>query len=128
MGDADRQADQAPAPMRAIDRAMGHFSRRQAVRIEVDQWTDDQGRPLVVMATPLNLRQQDELDRMNRRYKTFELMAHILIRFAKDEQCQPLFTLSDKHALMENVDPEVLADLAYRITNPVAVDDLKKNS
>jgi hypothetical protein len=112
----------------AIERATRHFSALPVVRIEVPEWADDEGRPLVVMAQRFNLRQQDRLEKMKNRYKGFELMAHVLIRWAKDEQGAPLFTLEDKHALMESVDPEVLAGVAYRITNPVDPEELKKNS
>lgn len=117
-----------PAPLAAIERATRHFSALPVVRIEVKEWADDAGRPMVVVAERLNLRQQDQLDKMKRRYKGFELMAHVLIRWAKDEQGAPLFTLEDLHALKNSVDPEVLAGLAYQLTNPPDPEDLKKNS
>lgn len=124
----DQEAIQPSAPGRAIERATRHFSARALVRIEVPEWADDEGRPLVVMATRLNLMDQDRLDKWKKQYQGFELMAHIIVRWAKDEQGNPLFTLDDLHALKHGVDPEVLAGLAYQITNPPDAEALKKNS
>jgi hypothetical protein len=114
--------------LRAIERATRHFKRREVVRIEVPEWSDDEGRPLVVMAKRLNLMDQDQLDKWKKKYAGFELMAHILVRWAKDGQGKPLFTLEDLHALKHSVDPEVLAGLAYQITNPPDPAVLKKSS
>lgn len=114
--------------LRAIDRATRHYKRREVVRIEVPEWADDEGRPMVVFTRRLNLMDQDDLDKMKRNYKGFELMAHILVRWAKDELGKPLFTLEDLHALKHSVDPEVLAGLAYQITNPADPAVLKKSS
>lgn len=111
----------------AIERATRHFKALPSVRIEVAQWADDEGRPLVITAERFNLHQQDQLDRMKRTYKGFELMAHVLIRWAKDEQGAPLFTVEDKHHLTHGVDPEILAEVAYKITNPPDPEAIKKN-
>jgi hypothetical protein len=117
-----------PSAAGAIERATRHFSAREALRFEVPEWADDEGRPLVVTARRLNLMEQDRLERWKSRYQGFELMAHILIRYARDENDRPLFSLDDLHALKHRVDPEVLSRVAYQITNPLDLDDVKKNS
>lgn len=115
--------------LRAIDQAKRHFSGRGVVRFEVPEWADDQGRPLVITAQPLTLKDKDHLAALGRRYgkESYELMAHILILHARDDQGRPLFDIGDKVALMNQVDPDVLGLAAMQIVAGPSVEDQKKN-
>lgn len=114
----------------AMARAKAHFASQAAISFKVPQWADDQGRPLVVTARPLNLMDKDHLAAVGRDVgaESFELMAHIVILHARDEQGRPLFTMADKPDLMARVDPDVLTDIAARIVNGPTVGEIKKKS
>lgn len=116
--------------MSAIDRAKKHFSDLGAMRMEVPEWSDDQGRPLVVTASPLTLADKDHLAKVGETYgsQSYETMAHILILHARDVNGRPMFTLEHKQDLMRRVDPDVLSRIAVAIVEGTDPKALKKNS
>lgn len=117
------------ASLSPIARAKAHFINRGVARFEVPEWADEQGRPLVVVAHPLNLTDKDHLTALGRRFgaDSFELMAHIVILHARDEQGRHLFTLEDKPDMLARVDPDILSEIALRIVNGPTVAEVKKN-
>lgn len=115
--------------MKAIERATAHFQKKGAREIIVDQWVDEQGKPLSIWFNPLTVKDRDHLITLERRHgKGLELVVHVIILHACDEQGKPLFTLEDKHDLMNNVDPNVLAGIAEQLIDDLSPADLKKKS
>jgi predicted ArsR family transcriptional regulator len=115
--------------MRAIDRAKNHFSKLAPREILVSQWADDQGRPLSIWVNPLTVKDRDHLIRLEKRHGTgLELVVHVIILHARTAQGEPLFTLEDKHDLMNNVDPNVLADIANQMIDDMDPAAIKKKS
>ena len=124
---ADPVKKAAAGGMTVIDRMKDHYARNRCTRIEVKQWADDTGAPLVIMADRLTVADQNRLERLKARFTDLELLVEVLIRWARDENGEALFTVEDKHALMHHVDAEVLAGVVQRICNPDNFDDLKKS-
>lgn len=115
--------------MKAIDRARIHFSTRDQNRLEVPEWPDDEGNPLVVTWRPLTVKDRDRQLKFRRDYgETIETAVHIMIQFAKDEDGEPLFSLADKPVLMRQASPEVILRIAASIGEFAPPEALKKNS
>lgn len=107
-----------------LERARDHFASLDGQSIEVSEWGDDDG-PLVVFFDPMTLREKSRLYRMAKN-DDMALLAHAVIMKAADGSGNKLFTLEDKHALMNKVDPNILARIANRIIGANEDDTEKK--
>jgi len=110
--------------MSILDNAKQHFQQKETKHIEVPEWGDENG-PLIIYAEPLTL---NDKQRIYKKAKEGELisLAYVLIWFAKDKDGEKLFTIEDKRALLNSVDPNVLADIANTILDAPSVEELKK--
>lgn len=115
--------------MKAIDRATNHFSNRTPTEIVVPQWADDQGNPLSIYIQPLTVKQRENLIKIERRVgQGLELLVQAVILHARDAQGEPLFTLEDKPALMNRVDPDVILMIGNRMFDQLDLESVKKKS
>ena len=55
------------------------------------------------------------------------MMAYVLIYKALDENGDKLFDLGDKNAFLNNVDREILVNVATQIMGQDSIEDTKKN-
>ena len=108
-----------------IDRARAHFSDQGTRRIEVPEWGDENG-PLVIYATPFTLAEKKKLFRLAKD-NDLDLLAYTLIHKALNKDGEKIFTLDDKHALVNSVDANVLARAAAQLSDSASVEDLEKN-
>lgn len=112
--------------MKAIERAKAHFDAQEIKVIEVPEWGDDDGSPLLIYCKPLTLAEMKKLQ-MYAKSDDVELMAYCLIHRALDGEGNKLFDLGDKHALLNNVDRDVLAKVAAELMSSSNYEDeLKK--
>tara|TARA_R110001592_G_scaffold53455_6_gene163896 strand:- start:273 stop:611 length:339 start_codon:yes stop_codon:yes gene_type:complete len=112
--------------MNAIERAKGHFAEQEIKKIEVPEWADEHGKPLVIYAKPLTLAETSKLYKMSKDDE-LTMMAYVLIYKALNEDLEKMFNLGDKSDLLNNVDREVLVDIATRIMGQETIEDTKKN-
>lgn len=111
--------------MKAIENAKKHFAEQDVKVIKVPEWgTEDE--PLTIYSKPLTLAETSKLYKMSRE-DDLTMMAYVLIYKALDSNGDKLFTLEDKHALLNNVDREVLVDVAQKIMGQEPIEDVKKN-
>lgn len=110
----------------AIDRAKAHFSKFQRRQIEVPEWCGEDGAPLILYVSPMTLADKQKLQQHAERGR-MEALAHCVIMKAEDAEGKKLFTLDDKHALMNRVDPDVLSRIAGEIAAPLSDEDIAKN-
>ena len=110
--------------MDIIENAKQHFQQKETKHIEVPEWGDENG-PLIIYAEPLTL---NDKQRVYAKAKDGDLiaLAFVLIWFAKDKDGEKLFTIEHKHALLNKVDPNVLARIANIILEAETIDQLKK--
>ncbi len=106
--------------MKAIDKAKAHFNTLEIKKIDVPEWD------LVIYAKPLNLFETKKLMRFAND-DSVEMLAYVVMLKSLDEKGDPLFTLEDKHALLNDVDKDVLARVANDIMNQQPQDVIKKN-
>jgi hypothetical protein len=110
-----------------IERARLHFRADDVRRIEVPEWGDADGAPMVLYAAPVTLAEKKTL---HNRYKDGglqEMYVHALILKAQTADGKPAFTLEDKRALMTAVSPAVVERIAEAILHSASVEDAEKN-
>tara|TARA_B100000780_G_C21067047_1_gene429156 strand:- start:939 stop:1274 length:336 start_codon:yes stop_codon:yes gene_type:complete len=111
--------------MSAIERAKKHFADQDVRVIEVAEWGEDD-KPLKIYSKPLTLAETSKLYKMSKD-DDLTMMAYVLIYKALDENGDKLFDLSDKNALLNNVDREILVGIAQQIMGSEPIEDVKKN-
>ena len=100
--------------MKPIDVITNHFAAQETKRIEVPEWADTEGKPLVILADPLTVAEKGKFFKMAKD-DDLSLLVYALIFKAKDVEGNKMFTLADKKALMEKSDPDVVARVANEI-------------
>jgi hypothetical protein len=110
-----------------IEQMKRHFAAFGTQSIEVPEWGED-GKPLVIYYTPMTLAEKQRLDYALEREGRVGRLADALIMKALDAQGKPLYTVADKKALREEVDPDVLARVVVRMMTTPSIEDMEKNS
>lgn len=111
--------------MSVIDRARTHFKEQGTRRIEVPEWGDEAG-PLIVYADPLTLAERRRLFQRNKG-DDVGLSVDLLIAKACDANGAKLFTLEDKHSLLNGVDPAVVVRVAAEMVVSTPLEAAEKN-
>ena len=111
--------------MKAIERAKAHFAEQDVKVIEVAEWGEDD-KPLKIYSKPLTLAETSKLYKMSKE-DDLTMMAYVLIYKALDDNGDKLFDLGDKNALLNNVDREILVDVATQIMGQESIENTKKN-
>ena len=111
--------------MSAIDNAKKHFAEQDVRVIEVPEWGDED-EPLKIYSKPLTLAETSKLYKMSKE-DDLTMMAYVLIYKALDENGDKLFDLGDKNALLNQVDREILVDVAQKIMGQEPIETIKKN-
>tara|TARA_A100001201_G_scaffold143755_1_gene147235 strand:+ start:4059 stop:4394 length:336 start_codon:yes stop_codon:yes gene_type:complete len=111
--------------MKIIDKAKAHFAEQDVTVIEVPEWGEED-KPLKIYSKPLTLNETSKLYKMSKE-DDLTMMAYVLIYKALDENGDKLFDLGDKNALLNQVDREILVDIAQRIMGQKPIEDVKKN-
>jgi len=111
--------------MKAIENAKKHFAEQDVRVIEVPEWGDED-KPLKIYSKPLTLAETSKLYKMSKE-DDLTMMAYVLIYKALDENGDKLFDLGDKNALLNQVDREILVDIAQKIMGQEPIENVKKN-
>ncbi len=110
--------------MKIIEKAKAHFDSLEIKEIEIPEWSDGD-KVLKIYAKPLTLAEMSKLQRYAKD-DDVALMAYCLIYKALDSEGEKVFELSDKHALMNGVDKDVLARVAAEIMSAPTYDEQAK--
>lgn len=114
--------------MKAIDCVKLHFSTLQVKKIPVPQWADESNRPLIIYMQPLTVKDRENLAKIEKRTGPgLELIVHGIIRHARDEKGDMLFTLEDKPDLMNRADPAVILSIGAHMFHDLDPEEIKKN-
>lgn len=107
-----------------IQQAKAHYSAIPIKETIVPEWGDEDG-PLTIYSSAFTLAEKMSI---NAQAKGDEqaACAYVIIRKAMDANGQKIFTVADKHALMNMVDVNVLVKIAYSITNAPTMEDMAK--
>ena len=107
-------------PPRAIDRARKAYHGVGRQRLEVQEWPDDEGRPLEVFFEPLSQADLEHLTAQNPK-SVYEEHVYLVINKLRDDQGQPLFDYRDKIALMHEVEAGIILRLKNAIWNSSSI-------
>lgn len=106
--------------MSILDNATAHFESKGIRQISIDEWDT------VIHCSPFTMNEKRKLLKVAKN-DDLEFLVRALIMKAKDAQGEPLFDLSDKVSLMNNVDPDVITRVVTEITSSDSVEDMEGN-
>ena len=112
--------------MSVIDRVKSHFETLQTLIIEVPEWKDEDGKPVVLYWNPITLSEKNKLLKKSDTLNDVSLLADVLLMKALDKDGNKVFKAEDKLALMHKTDPDVLTRVATIMVQAPSVDELKK--
>lgn len=113
--------------MGVIDRMKAHFTDIGVRHVEVPEWGED-GKPLVVYFRPMTLAEKQKLMTIGEREGYVARLADALVMKAMDAQGKKLFTIEDKQALRNQVDPDVLARVVRDMMASPSEEEMGKDS
>ena len=106
--------------MSILETAINHFSTKGQKEIEVKEWNT------VFYVKPLNLDEQRRLYEKSQKNQVEALVDLIIMKCLTDKG-EKAFSLNDKQKLLTEVDPNVITELASKITNDGSVEFEKKS-
>jgi hypothetical protein len=109
-----------------LDRATAHFDTLRGQKIEVPEWGDPLGEPLVLMFDPLTLAQRQNVQRRWKGSDASQAAGAVML-YARTADGGKAFedNLATLEALTSKVDPAVVARIAARMLGVEAVSDAK---
>jgi len=111
--------------MSAIDRVKQHYHDLGTKSLAVPEWGEP-GAPLAIYWTPLTAREHRKLTSANDGLSA-RLLVSALILKAHDRSGKPLFEETDRPALMEQADIQVVRRVALAIMGEFSVEETEKN-
>ena len=111
--------------MKFIDRAKAHFENLGTQSIEVPEWKDEDGKPVILYWNPITLSEKNKLLKKSDTLNDVSILADILVMKAIDKDGNKIFTLEDKLALMHKVDSDVLSRIATAMVQAITPEEVK---
>ncbi len=110
--------------MSAIERAVSHWADKltRVRTIEVPEWADEQGNPLVIYVWPANMAQRNKIAKLATEGSLEALIESLVLR-ARDQDQRPLFAPKDREALMTKADPDVIVRICMDINSDLDLSD-----
>ncbi|MCH8173476.1 MAG: hypothetical protein IIA70_09260 [Proteobacteria bacterium] len=106
------QKDLSPLMKRLTD----HFDDKPIREIEINQWPEADGAPLIVYVKPITVREKSQFLMDVRKIGELQAFVNLIVVKALDAQGKNLFTISDKPNLLTRTDADVLMDLGLDIS------------
>ena len=113
--------------MSVIDIAKSHFESLGIQSIEVPEWKDDDGKPIIVYWNPITLSEKNKLFRKSDNMLDASILADIVVMKAIDKEGNKLFKAEDKLVLMHKVDSDDLSKVATSMVQAIHPEEVKKN-
>lgn len=110
-----------------IGRIKAQFSSLPTRTIEVPEWGDEDGKPLIIYASPLTLSDKQRLHDIAEKEGYVARLASVLVMKACDAEGKKLFTIADKRDFMHSADSEVIARVVTEIMRAPTVEEAVKN-
>lgn len=108
-----------------IQRAKAHFQDQPTKEIIVPEWGED-GEPFVCYAQPFTIQDQGKLQFAVRNGSESDALVEVLVLKCIDKDGNKIFQISDKPALRNSADAQVVARIANQIMGS-PVEELEKN-
>lgn len=106
-----------------MQRVSAHFKSLEPRIVEVPEWGESADRPLVIHAMAMNVAAADKIF-MAGRTSSFDLFVEALIQLARQENGDPMFTISDRPALRRVAAKEIVERIGTELLKPRVGDEL----
>ena len=107
-----------------IENATAHFRNKiggKMAHVEVPEW-----KAKVYYKTVSTLKDESRIVELTQQGKTVEALVESIIVRARNEDGSKMFSVADKPALMNEVDPSVIIRVASEMNNATAADTLEQ--
>src|SRR6056300_1737332 len=105
--------------MSVIDRVKTHFESLQTLKIEVEEWKDENGNPSVFYSEPLTLEEKNILFKKSSNFQDLTVLVDLLIMklLVKNDKGDLIkaFSPEDKFALRKKADSNVISNITNKI-------------
>ena len=112
--------------MSVIDIAKSHFENIGVQSMEVSEWKDENGKPVILYWNPITLLEKNRLLKKSDNLNDIAILADVLVMKALDKDGNKVFKIEDKITLMHKSDPDVLTRIAQKMVSAPTTDELKK--
>jgi hypothetical protein len=112
--------------MSVIDIAKSHFDNIGVQSMEVAEWKDENGKPVILYWNPITLLEKNRLLKKSDTLNDIAILADVLVMKALDKDGKKVFKLEDKQTLMNSADPNILQRIAQKMVEVPSIDELKK--
>mgnify|MGYP003628983743 FL=1 len=112
--------------MSVIDIAKSHFENFGTQSVEVPEWKNEDGNPVILYWNPITLSEKNKLLKKSDTLNDVSLLADVLLMKALDKHGEKAFKAEDKLALMHKTDPDVLTRISTLMVQAPSIDELKK--
>jgi len=110
--------------MSVIDRVKEHFESQAVKKIVVAEWGEE-GQPLVIYCKPFTMAEKRNLFKGAKNDDLGVLVDAIMLK-GRDKDGNKIFKLDDKHTLLNNADPEIIASVATQMLNTLDYEEAEK--
>lgn len=111
--------------MSAIDNAKKHYDSIETKIIEVPEWGDSDGNPLKIYCRPITLLEMKKF-MASAKDDEVEMLVYVLIYKALNEKGENLYTIENKHDLLNKVDSGILVRVATEIMGNISQGQIAK--
>jgi hypothetical protein len=94
--------------------------------MEVSEWKDENGKPVILYWNPITLLEKNRLLKKSDTLNDIAILADVLVMKALDKDGKKVFKLEDKQTLMNSADPNILQRIAQKMVEVPSIDELKK--
>ena len=108
-----------------IDRVKAQFESLGIKKIEVAEWGEVEGKPLIIYCSPFTLGEKRNLFKGAKNDDLGVLVDAIILK-AKDGEGNKIFKLDDKLTLLNNADANVIARVSTEMLNGVSYEEAEK--
>ena len=112
--------------MSVIDIAKSHFDNIGVQSMEVAEWKDENGKPVILYWNPITLLEKNRLLKKSDTLNDIAILADVIVMKALDKDGKKVFKLEDKQTLMNSADPNILQRIAQKMVEVPSIDELKK--
>ena len=113
--------------MSVIDIAKSHFDNIGVQSMEVSEWKDENGKPVILYWNPITLLEKNRLLKKSDNLNDIAILADVLVMKALDKDGKKIFKLDDKMDLLTKVDSDVLSRVATAMVQVISPEEVKKN-
>jgi hypothetical protein len=107
-----------------IENATAHFRNKiggQMAHVEVPEWDTK-----IYFKTVSTLKEESRIVELTQQGKTVEALVEGIIIRSRNEDGSKMFTIADKPALMNEIDPGVIIRVASEMNNATAAESLEQ--